>query len=357
MSDSLGNDLDAEPNLKTKESIGSRIHAVFVALSVCGLVGLSISYGMRPDMATALTTFPVWVWVFPGLLLLRLAWSHQASPRHKLSIAIVCLSWLAYLAVFAEEVRSLSRAVFSASSRPPQWDEMRSTGRALRVLSLNLALDLAGISDAKQYAPDIVLLQESPGDAVVERLAKELFGGEAGLAAGGDTAILARGKVVPMPLSRSSQLYLSQAQVYLRTGIQVEVISLHLATPPVRIDLWSPSAWTQLAEHRRNQRTQMHTIAEQVAHISADMPVIVGGDFNAPQGDAIFRSLKPRLRDSFREGGVGWGNTHDNNLPVLRIDQVWLSNHFGIREVRAHRTAHSDHRLVVCDVWIIPGNR
>ena len=54
--------------------------------------------------------------------------------------------------------------------------------------------------------------------------------------------------------------------------------------------------------------------------------MILGGDFNAPQGDAAFRPLAPRLRDAFRDGGQGWGNTITNDTPFLRIDQVWVSD-------------------------------
>ena len=78
--------------------------------------------------------------------------------------------------------------------------------------------------------------------------------------------------------------------------------------------------------------------------------MIVGGDFNAPQGDAVFRLLRPKLHDAFAEGGRGWGNTILNDVPVLRIDQFWVSETFRSDSVVARGTRNSDHRMVICDL-------
>ncbi|MBI4474447.1 MAG: hypothetical protein HY646_17385 [Acidobacteria bacterium] len=77
---------------------------------------------------------------------------------------------------------------------------------------------------------------------------------------------------------------------------------------------------------------------------------MVGGDFNAAAGDASDRDLQPDLHDAFAEAGRGWGNTLLNDLPVVRIDQIWVSRHFRAVNVRAYRTRYSDHRAVVCDL-------
>jgi endonuclease/exonuclease/phosphatase (EEP) superfamily protein YafD len=81
-----------------------------------------------------------------------------------------------------------------------------------------------------------------------------------------------------------------------------------------------------------------------------DLPVVVGGDFNEPGGDPLLRSVLPGLRDCFSVAGVGWGDTLINELPVWRVDQIWVSEHFRSEIVRARRTVNSDHRIVVCDL-------
>ena len=106
------------------------------------------------------------------------------------------------------------------------------------------------------------------------------------------------------------------------------------------------------ARNRRQRRAQLRAIADRMGAIPGDLPVIVGGDFNAPQGDAVFQLLRPRLHDAFRESGRGWGDTVTNDVPFLRVDQVWVSETFRAVNVVARRTRHSDHRIVVCDLTV-----
>jgi endonuclease/exonuclease/phosphatase (EEP) superfamily protein YafD len=81
-----------------------------------------------------------------------------------------------------------------------------------------------------------------------------------------------------------------------------------------------------------------------------DAARIVAGDFNAPQGDKIFSLLGPRMSDTFAAAGRGLGNTLLNDRPVLRIDQIWVSDEFAVLQAFAHKSSASDHRLVVADV-------
>lgn len=83
-------------------------------------------------------------------------------------------------------------------------------------------------------------------------------------------------------------------------------------------------------------------------------PVIVGGDFNAPPDDAALFPLRKRLFDTFRKSGRGWGNTGTNAYPLFRVDQIWASQHFRPESVRAQKTIHSDHRMVICDLVLEP---
>ena len=79
-------------------------------------------------------------------------------------------------------------------------------------------------------------------------------------------------------------------------------------------------------------------------------PLIVAGDFNAPQGDKIFSLLPNTLYDTFRAQGRGIGNTIINDMPMLRIDQIWVSRDFETVQSFTVRSKVSDHRIVVSDV-------
>jgi endonuclease/exonuclease/phosphatase (EEP) superfamily protein YafD len=60
--------------------------------------------------------------------------------------------------------------------------------------------------------------------------------------------------------------------------------------------------------------------------------------------------LPGRLRDAFREAGAGWQNTATNDFPLLRFDQVWVSEHWRVNRLSVKKSEHSDHRTVVCDL-------
>jgi len=320
----------------------ARVAWLIASATLCIIVLLC--YGFRPDAAAALTIFPTWIWPLPGLFLLISALHRRAPQAHKRLIGAVGILWLLFILFFVEETHSLGReALASFSSRPAK--------PTLRVVTLNAAggSSLAA-AEVARFDSDLVLWQEAPNRKECERLARKIFGAKAGVVVGLDTAIAARGRVEAKTLPREMARFCSQARVTLASGRAIEVFSLHLMTPPFRADLWNLECWKVQREQRETQRAQLQAVAKRIAELPFDTPIILGGDFNAPQNDAIFRSLQPRLRDSFRGAGLGWGDTITNETPFLRIDQIWISRHFAASAVRAHRTINSDHRLVVCDL-------
>jgi endonuclease/exonuclease/phosphatase (EEP) superfamily protein YafD len=308
----------------------------FPILSLLLWIVVATCYLLRPISCAAVTVFPTWLWLVPGLLLAGLGWR-----RGRLAGAVGGL-WLLFLLGFAEEPWSLLRGTIPARHESPT--------RVIRIVSLNCAGgSLEAAREVKRYQPDIVLLQESPSRDAVQQLARELFGEEGGWAHGPDASIIARGNVQPYPLSRDEKIFLTHARVTLTDGKPMEVIGLRLSPPTVRADLWSPDCWRQHAEVRRFHHEQIKAVMRRIEQIPLETPVIVGGDFNMPPGEAPLRLLQKRLRDSFRLAGAGWGCTITNEYPFHRIDQIWLSPHLRPTRVRAYRTQHSDHRLVVCD--------
>jgi vancomycin resistance protein VanJ len=337
-----------------------------LSLSAALCVAASLCCGLRPDACAAVTIFPVWVWIVPGLLLAALG----VSRKRKRPALAVSLLWLLFLVLFAEEPASLARGALRArlgarsaelGEAGPLNSEPRAPGSAperrdmLRVVSLNCAGgSLAAAREVGEYQPDIVLLQESPSRQEVEHLARELFPGEGGALWGVDASILARGRVVPAAQPADLRICCVRAHVRLTSGLETEVVSLRLIPALVRTDLWSPGCWREQTANRQARREQLRAIVWQIDPLPAAAPLILGGDFNAPAGDAIFRLLRPRLHDTFRESGMGWGDTILNEMPLVRIDQVWASERFRALAVRARQTRNSDHRMVICDLTSVP---
>ena len=311
-----------------------------VSASLC--FGLTICYVARTDACAAVTVIPSWAWLVPGLFLA----AFNLRGRENRKGWPVIAAWLIFLLVLVEEPWSLGRALL----RPIRLAlEARPSGEALRVISLNCAIgNRLAAEEVIRYRPDIVLLQESPGRSEVEELARRLFGKEAGVVHGVDASLVVRGQVTPAELPPAMRGYFVQARVRLATGRDIEVVSTRLLPAVFRADLWSPDCWRAQMQNRRSRREQLRVIAQRIGSIS--VPVIVGGDFNAPQGDAVFRLLRPKLHDAFTEGGLGWGDTIINSFPVLRIDQIWVSDAIRAHAVVAQSTRNSDHRMVICDL-------
>lgn len=325
-----------------------RLHSLFnrrsIGLIVSGgalllVVGLTFCYGLRPDVCAAVTVLPPWLWLLPLLLGAAVA-GRTLGRRWGLPLLACCG---AFLFAFAEEPYSLLRL-----GPVPDVRAHRSPG-VIRVASLNCGGGLPeAAAEVERWRPDVALLQEVPGRSAVETVARRLYGTDAGVVLGLDTAVMARhAAAVGSPRKRRFSVL---ARVTLPDGGAADVVSLRLTPPLVRMDLWSPDCWRSQRENREVRRAEMATLLDDLAALHEDTPLIVGGDFNAPGGDAVPRMLAPRLRDSFREAGLGWGNTALNDLPVTRIDQVWISRHFRARGVVARKTVYSDHRIVVCDL-------
>src|SRR5262249_1555302 len=154
-----------------------------------------------------------------------------------------------------------------------------------------------------------VLLQESPSRQEVERLGRQLFHRNDGTLWGVDASILARGHLTAASVPPALRITCVQAHVQLVSGLETDVVSLRLTPAVVRTALWSPGCWRDQTANRRARREQLRAVVRQIAALPTAAPLILGGDFNAPAGDAVFRLLSPRLHDTFREAGLGWGST------------------------------------------------
>ena len=328
--------IKAEKPIKEDRTFGYRFmlfcSRVSLAISTLMCIAIAICYTWRRDAWAAVTVFPVWVWALAGIVLVAAARRH-VRRRYSLTVA---LAWCVVGLVFADHPLCLLR--FRGNQSEP----------SLRIVSLNCAGSRLAVAEVAALRPDIVLIQESPGREPLAALARELFGKDGNVLVGVDASIVARGTIERFPVPDSVDLYAVHARVRLTDGRELEVISLRLEPPLVRIDLWSADCWRAQTANRQRRRKQLETILSAVSTSNNKLPLIVGGDFNAPPGDAVFQALKPL--DAFGQAGRGWGNTIINAAPFLRIDQIWLSSELQAVDVYNRKTRHSDHRMVACDI-------
>jgi endonuclease/exonuclease/phosphatase (EEP) superfamily protein YafD len=106
------------------------------------------------------------------------------------------------------------------------------------------------------------------------------------------------------------------------------------------------------AEYGDRWRTQFDDLRTQAR--TADLPMVMAGDFNATRDHRPFRRLLDAgLRDAHDAAGAGWAPTWNARslLPrLLRIDHVLVSDEFAVTGHRVGDAFGSDHAPVTVDL-------
>jgi vancomycin resistance protein VanJ len=322
-----------------------RFACLCLALSSLLLFSVFFLYTLRPDSCAALTFFPAWTWFLAGFLTaVPGLW-----PSKRFTILII-LAWIIFCVIFVEEWKGFARKLTTSEKK---IQTLHENGQTIRVISLNCAgANLKAAEEVIRYEPDIVLLQEAPSRIECKNLAKKLFGNNYAAMWNTDTAILAKGRLQTNSALDVENPFAAYARVLLAPDIQVQLVSLHLIPPTIDTNIWSPKCWTNHTKDRHLRRNQIAQLLFPLDYLPESVPIILGGDFNVPAGDTCIRILKPRLRDTFSENGFGWPHTAVNQIPLFRVDQIWISKQIKTCAVYARKTENSDHRMVVCDLYV-----
>ncbi|HMS55613.1 MAG TPA: hypothetical protein PKA27_09460 [Fimbriimonadaceae bacterium] len=316
--------MKSEPNL-TPSAKRRRISPWW---SAAFLASLFLLYGFRPDSAFAITVWPAWLGAGFGFLL---------SVFSRRLRGALCLLWAVFVGVFVDEAKSLPRAILPA--------EMGQ----FRVVTLNCAGGSESAArEVARLKPDLVLFQESPSEVALRRIAKEVFGEEASVHHGIDASIIAKGRLEKVQEPRGVSDFVA-ARWIPATGRSLQVVSLRLLPPVMRIDLYNPAAWSDFTTNRRARRDEAITMATNFETIGIE-PDLIGGDFNTPPDRSVLGAIVGSMDDVFAVAGVGLAATCVNPYPcIVRIDQIWAGT--VVRPVRAwvERTENSDHRMLVAD--------
>lgn len=116
-----------------------------------------------------------------------------------------------------------------------------------------------------------------------------------------------------------------QATLTRPDGSEVELVSIHLQRAVTDMRLWRWETWREHSRNHRSRRLHLADAMNYQLRIGGQQPCLIAGDFNAPANDRIFRTLTPHFRDVFPTAAVGWPDTYPNAVPLLRIDQMWVT--------------------------------
>jgi endonuclease/exonuclease/phosphatase (EEP) superfamily protein YafD len=307
-------------------------------------------YLRRWDKAAAITVYPFWAWTLTGIVLSAVAW---IITRRRLP-AVLTAVWTVTMFAGADEVRPLLR--FGKEKPLPGRPAPMASGTVpLRIITLNCRAGMWNpqvLEELVPWAPDVVFLQEAPTRAELQKFTARLFPSPPGDFQGGNNcAILSRTQIFA-PVS-GYQPFSILGFIEPRPGKRIELACAHLAGAETSMRLWSRDAWRMHYYNRQRRMSELDAFLSVQQLFSGNYPIIVGGDFNAPAGDAVFGLLQRRgFTDAFAEAGSGWPDTYPNAAPVLRIDHLWMKDLTPVRATTV-KTQRSDHRMIVCD-FLLP---
>ena len=81
-------------------------------------------------------------------------------------------------------------------------------------------------------------------------------------------------------------------------------------------------------------------------------PIILCGDFNDVPNSYAYNTIGKNMQNAFVEAGYGIGSTFSGILPILRIDQIFYSNQFDVKQFTRIPKKLSDHFPIIADLEI-----
>ncbi len=90
---------------------------------------------------------------------------------------------------------------------------------------------------------------------------------------------------------------------------------------------------------------QMNYVLQEIHN--CPFPIILSGDFNDTPSSYIYNMLSDYLTDSFIKKGNGLSRTYAGNIPYLRIDYIFTSDHFIVNQYERELYHYSDHFPVI----------
>ncbi len=188
------------------------------------------------------------------------------------------------------------------------------------------------------------VLAERTGFHVAFGSALDYDGGEYGV------AILSR-----WPITFDTLIHLPVEPPQARAGGSHEprgALRADVASPFGRITVFNTHIDASAGDHYRLQEAR--TVAGLVSQaLAAGATVLLGGDMNSTPESAVQELVRATgLRDSFAECGRGDGLTFPADVPVKRIDYLYLTGAMRCTLAEVPVTRASDHRPLVVEVVV-----
>jgi endonuclease/exonuclease/phosphatase (EEP) superfamily protein YafD len=228
----------------------------------------------------------------------------------------------------------------------------------LRVLTYNIAhCAVASGSELgpiiASFDPDVILLQESTAwqgsklDRFLDAYHTFPYNDDHN-----DLLIATKAPIVSMhwhPLDGAGEKVAQEAIVE-DEGKRYRVINVHLT--PMHAGAVLSSNPLGLPEHMRQKGAIKSEQFQRLGRLigSSPLPVIVGGDFNAPANSPAMRAGLSELTDAFAATGSGFGYTLPSGFAWMRRDYIFCGKGFGASACGVPAITTSDHRPMLAQV-------
>jgi endonuclease/exonuclease/phosphatase family metal-dependent hydrolase len=139
---------------------------------------------------------------------------------------------------------------------------------------------------------------------------------------------------------------------------QIDLYTVHFLTPRYGLNavrnerISGIDDWEQNVEDRI---AQSGALAQDLRN--RIRPIILAGDFNAPNSSLVIRNLlSTGMRDAFSIAGIGYGYTYGHSLrpgiSFLRIDHIFVDSSIGVANCFVGDKLVSPHRAVIADLLL-----
>ncbi len=206
-----------------------------------------------------------------------------------------------------------------------------------RVLLWNTARGIGGWSrvarTVRGYDADIIGLVEAtarPQDR--DQFWREEFPGYQVFIAAGELVVLTRGDILEAeacrigPASRCARVRIDW------NGRQLDLMLVDVVINPLA-----------------DRSTLLDYVARR-ANTTPQIPTVLLGDFNTPVDSVWLSAIRARFDNAFEVAGNGILATWPLPLPVLALDQVWVSDQLGVSCAKIGWSMLSDHRPVFTEI-------
>ncbi len=139
---------------------------------------------------------------------------------------------------------------------------------------------------------------------------------------------------------------------------QIDLYTAHFLTPREGLNAVRHEPLSGIEEWEQNVLDRMIQAAALAKDVRNSVrPVILAGDFNAPDSSLVVRTLVDAgVRDAFASAGLGYGFSYGHSLrpgiSFLRIDHIFVGPSIGVADCFVGGKLASPHRPVIADLLL-----